>query len=281
MNTTTPSESTAAPEEKPVKERSLGIISMMIAAALVGLISWDLMVRSKDLLPHVGIDKDTENLIRAERHNPIAWAKEKEFRWEFYWHNAMLNYSYIGVGLGLAWGALAGFVRRKVFRGLGLGLVLGSVGVFAGAYLTGLITLWTDSVGMADEVRPVYDPLLRSTLMHGAAFAMIGLTGGIIVALAGPKKYQLVRLAFSGLIAGILGTIAFEAIAAGFFPMDRTDLPVPEGNMNMLVFAMAPALIISLALWRASSVSTASSETKVASESVPADNPSPGDAVMG
>lgn len=234
--------------------RSVSLIGLTAAALLMGVLSWYLLVRLDNFFPPQPIGTEMENRIRADAHDEIAWAWERKLRWDNYWHNACLSIGAMGVCLGVALGAVSGYAGGGVVRGLVLGLILGAAGGVLAGLVSSKVAIETDSNGALDSNNRVYDPILRSVMIHSGGFAALGLLSGLLVALAARRPRSLPMLLISGVTAGVLASVFYELVGATAFNMYRTDLPIPEGNLNKLAFVQMLGLVMSVALWRAATL---------------------------
>lgn len=222
----------AAPAGGPlVPLRPLPIWLLLIVALLAAGISWPFVNRFADAFPNPGLDEDMTNRIRADRNDPIAWAKDRELRLLSLTRNAALNYGFFGLCLGASLGLVAaksaGGSVASVLRSAALGLVLGAIGGAVGGFATGRVALEIDYPNGPDTS-------IRSMVMHAPGWGLVGLACGAAVSFASGRR--LAPLLLGGAVGGALAAVVYEQLAAVLMQLDRSDLPVPEGSANRLLF---------------------------------------------
>ncbi|MSR58617.1 MAG: hypothetical protein EXS05_13350 [Planctomycetaceae bacterium] len=228
-------------ETKTVPSVSKGVAALLLlcAALLAAGASWPFVDRFADAFPNPGLDEDMTNRIRADRNDAIAWAKDRELRLMSLSRNAGLNYGFFGLCLGSCLGLTASCSMAAgvggALRGAALGALLGAISGVGGGLISGWVALQVDHPGGLDTA-------VRSVLMHAAGWAPIGLACGAIVALRlGHSRGPLMA---GGLLGGAFAAAIYEQSAAIVCQLDRSDVPVPEGAANKLLFLVCTGLSI-------------------------------------
>ncbi|MGC8643419.1 MAG: hypothetical protein ACP5XB_26475 [Isosphaeraceae bacterium] len=155
-------------------------------------------------------------------------------------YNGTLAFGALGGFVGLALGLAGGFSRRPGGSPL-LGAIVGlALGVAAGALPSLEIMPWQWRHRSDD---PSSTQLLIPLLMHLGLWSGAGLAGGLAFGLgAGAKKpLRLAGTAISGLLGAMLGTLVFEIIGAGFFPLASTTLPFSDTALTRLLARLCVA----------------------------------------
>ena len=156
--------------------------------------------------------------------------------------NTAVSFAMIGMCLCAAAGIAAGLHRKSaaaLAKGLSAGVVLGGV---CGA-VAGLSEVF---IGSSLDRIEGFDSMLKLMIVHAAAWVLISLSLAATVAVAGKNSVveAMGRAAPGGLLAGLL----YLPIAGILFVGNKSDLYVPEGNINRLFWISLSGLLIVLAL---------------------------------
>jgi hypothetical protein len=167
--------------------------------------------------------------------------------------NASLAFVLQGEMLGAFLGAAGGLIRRSRRAAVGAGL-LGSVlaaGVAGGVSIASLPWFVRARVMYSD-----YDMAI-SIAMHGLIWGLTGASAGLALAVgAGGGPRRIAAGCSLGLFGAALGSLVFDAVGAGVFPLAETGDPVsltwPSRLTARLLVALATAGLLSKYRWRSS-----------------------------
>ena len=221
--------SLSPPESVPPAPRSLGEVWLWpLAAGLVaGLVAW------------LG-GEATLNVIRPVTHavNSKGIILQIADRWEGLTteaRNAALAFTLLGGAVGVWFGLAGGLTRRSIRRGLGAGLVGGLVGVAGSAGLAAAVLTPFNSYRYQNPDEASRD-LLLPLLVHGSIWSVAGLAGGLAFALgAGVDRPRVAKVAGSGLMGALIGTVLFELLGV---------LVISEFDGGQLVAATSLARLV-------------------------------------
>jgi hypothetical protein len=258
MSDSAPKNESASPEAASAASQSaapsavpgrLRIWHLILAALVASGLAWPYMKRYERAFPMENLSVEMTNRIRAKADDPIAWAKERQNQWEAASRNAMLNLGIFGLCVGGCLG-LTGSLNRRItlfhlLCSLVYGIVLGTVAGIASALVSAYIFLRVDKL-------PGMEVPTRSLIIHGMGLAVFGLFCGLILALtARPGRTGM--LAFGGLLGGLIASLVYEPLAAICFQLVRSDIPVPEGPENKLLFLVLSSVLMLTCAWRVGS----------------------------
>jgi hypothetical protein len=151
--------------------------------------------------------------------------------------NAAMAFSILGGILGLFLGAAGGFVRGRwadALKAGAVGLVLGTaVGAGASAAVVPVYLRVYD---------PLWDNLIPPLLAHGAIWSTIGAMAGLAFGIGLGGRAAAVRCLIGGFLGGFLGAAAFDTIAVGAFPFDRTFQPISLSSSSRMVARLCVTL---------------------------------------
>jgi hypothetical protein len=168
----------------------------------------------------------------AEDYEIIIAGQAKSTEVSFFQEGAVL-----GAVLGLAGGLCSRSVRRGLFAGV-VGMVL------AGAI----------AAGAAHWLLPVYyrnvDPqghdLTLPVLTHGGIWLPVGAMAGLAFGLGLGGRARWARGALGGFLGAVVATMAYEAIGAVAFPLDKTHHPVPATVVTRLFAQLTVAVLVAM-----------------------------------
>ncbi|MDB5388221.1 MAG: hypothetical protein JWM11_3867 [Planctomycetaceae bacterium] len=231
----------------PVPAMQLQTWHLIITALFAAGLAWPVLMHFEGAFPMENLTVEMTNRIRANAEDPIAWAKERQNQWDAVSRNSILNLGVFGTCLGLCLSLTLALVRGGPFwsmartwaYGTGLGMIAG----IAGGYLSARTAF---ALGRGKE----FDVTLRSSLIHASGWIVPGLACGVILGLALGRR-RLVRPAFGGMIGGLLAALLYEPLAAILFQLDRSDIPLPEGAGNKLMFLGLAAVLMLVGAWSA------------------------------
>ncbi|MFG0333203.1 MAG: hypothetical protein ACF8TS_07570 [Maioricimonas sp. JB049] len=151
-------------------------------------------------------------------------------------------------GLFAAMAALAvavatGRGMRTGWRAVVLGLFIGAALGAGGGVLNQII--------YAELKRAGNDPFVMTALSHGAMWVGVAIAFALTTRLAAGSRGPGLPHAAGVLVvcAGIHAAL-YPFLAAAFLPLSRADQPVPEGNLNVLLWIGLPALLFNMAAGR-------------------------------
>ena len=156
--------------------------------------------------------------------------------------NTALCIGIFGALLGACLGIADGLVQRSPGRAL---LLLGLLAV-CGAISGPLAGLADAAIGLRMQDNRDSDPLPYAMAMHVSSFVIVGSVIAIGLGVMSRNWSVVIRAAAGGLIAGLL----FAPLASFLFPLQRTDLPIPEGLPPKLMFLIAAGGLIGLSVAR-------------------------------
>ena len=150
------------------------------------------------------------------------------------YHNAALVVAISGAILGGLIGGLCGGIRRKTFgllAGLVAGALLGAAAGYGGGWASKEIQVRfpiNTFKFIFPSIHNTTDELLRSMMMHAAAWGAVGLGTGLAVGVSSRSPKQFIGNALMiAVVAGLAGAI-FPFLAMCFFPSARTARPIPS-----------------------------------------------------
>jgi hypothetical protein len=215
---------------------------LIIVALVASGLAYPLVKHFEKSFPMENLTVEMTNRIRANFDDPIAWAKERQNKWEGLSRNAMLNFGIFGCCLGTCLGLFSAiadrgtlvFILRSVLYGAGLGAVSGVAG--------GALAAW---MALTLESSKQMDIMLRSTLIHSAGWVVPGLVCGLILSLTSRER-RVALLMVGGVIGGLVAGGLYEPVAGILFQLDRTDIPMPEGTGNKYLFLAMGSVLMAI-----------------------------------
>jgi hypothetical protein len=142
----------------------------------------------------------------------------------------------LGVGLGLVGGWANGSSRTAWSGAVGGGLA----GVAAGAGLS-----WA-AVPLFFRYMDPEMGLLILFMIHAAIFTGVGAAAGLALGLGLGDRPATVRALFGGMLGGLVGTIALEAIISTAYPLMRTFEPIASERTPRLWMYLCVAVATAL-----------------------------------
>jgi hypothetical protein len=201
-----------------------------LLAVASSLLAWPVLVVVDGKFPVENLSVEMTNLIRNNRDDPVAWAQERMNRWTSLAKTASSCLAAFGgtfVGLAIFRDeASRRWSLRKLLAGFGLGVCAGILGGLAEATL--VIRL----------ERVVSDRLLLAAMGHAVGWAFLATALVLMLSMSRPAPARWLTKLMEGLGSAILASLGYAVVAAVAFPMLRSDLPIPEGALNKLVFLM-------------------------------------------
>jgi hypothetical protein len=162
--------------------------------------------------------------------------------------NAALAFGVLGACLGGCLGIAGGLARRSASAMVAAGLLGSILGSALAAGLSFVLLPYFMSVRPG---HPEYD-LILSMMMHGLIWGLPGAAAGLALAVGLGERRLLGPALTGGFLGALLGTIAFDLIGAGLFPLAHTGDPIstiwPTRLMARLCVTVATAAIIILLL---------------------------------
>lgn len=207
------------------------------AALIASLLALPVAVTFDGRFPVENLDVEMTNRIRNNRTDAVAWAKERSNRWESMYRTTVACLTGFGAALGGV-AALLGSVSTATvltrLRWLAVGVVLGAVCAAVGAFLEAGLLIKIEKLAL--------DPMLRTMIGHAVAWLVIG--GGVaIAATLSTPKWGEKRSAIGRTCVGAIGAaVVYTPSAAIMFQLLRSDLPIPEGVGNKLLFLALAAV---------------------------------------
>jgi hypothetical protein len=218
---------------------------LLVAGILGALLSVPWMAHFDERFPVENLNEDMTNRIRNNREDPIAWAKERENRFTSLYQTAVVCLAGFGCAVGGMLGFAEGAARRSVARAaLGLfgGALAGAIFAAAGGYAEASVAMGLEKSGL--------DRTYRAILGHAIAwsFCAVGLSIAVGVAARSPKFAA--RVLAPAILAGVLAELIYSPVAAMLFQLYKSDLPIPEGTSNKLLFACLAGGLMALSIGR-------------------------------
>jgi hypothetical protein len=207
-----------------------------LLAVVSSLLAWPGLLVLDGKFPVENLSVEMTNLIRNDPNDPVAWAQERMNRWTSLAKTAASCLAMFGgVFVGLANcrdGVTARWSPQRVLVGIGLGVAAGILGGVAEA--TVFVRL----------DRAIGDRMLLTAIGHAVAWACLAavLNPRLPMIRAAPGEWVSRLLKVFG--GAVLASLIYAALAAMAFPMLRSDLPIPEGNFNKLVFLIVAAGVL-------------------------------------
>ncbi|MDP1795965.1 MAG: hypothetical protein Q8K78_00715 [Planctomycetaceae bacterium] len=210
-----------------------------IAALLATVVALPMAVTFDGRFPVENLSVEMTNRIRNNRHDAVAWAKERSNRWESLYRTTVACLTGFGATLG-GIAALLGVVSPAPMsarlRWLMAGIVLGAVAAALGGYLEAGLLIKIEKITL--------DPMLRAMLGHAVAWMVVG-AGVAIAATLSVPAWLAKKVAIGRAMVGAIGAaVLYSPLAAILFQLERSDLPIPEGSLNKLLFLGLAGLLI-------------------------------------
>jgi hypothetical protein len=241
------------------------------AALLASLLALPLAVTFDGRFPVENLDVDMTNRIRNNRNDPIAWAKERSNRWESMYQTTVACLTGFGALLGgvATWlGTSSTVPIMSRMRWLFAGVLLGAISAAIGGYLEAGLLIKIEKITL--------DPMLRTILGHAVAWSVIAAAVAMAATFSVPgwkEKFAAIGRACGG---ALIGAAIYTPSAAILFQLLRSDLPIPEGFGNKLLFLGTAGMAIfgmlgsSTAMLPAAAPSTSDQPTNLVTEGLPA-----------
>jgi hypothetical protein len=191
----------------------------MGSALVAGLLSWSIGEAMHDYYrPSKAAIRGRYDFSALNREKGVADRK-----------NAAIAFGTFGALLASSLGA-AGGLRRWSARAIATAMVSGLV---VGGLAGGLVGY---------EIAPIFtryynyaNPLLLPVLVRGALAAVIGMAAGLALGLGHRGPAGALRPLSGGLLGGLLGVIAAEAVIPALYPMDPNDQVIPTSTIARLL----------------------------------------------
>lgn len=202
-----------------------------VAAILAALLALPLAATFDGRFPIENLDVEMTNRIRNNRNDAIAWAKERSNRWESMYRTTVACLAGFGATLGGV-AALLGVVTTAPIlvrlRWLAAGIVLGAVCAALGGYLESGLLIKIEKLTL--------DPMIRTMLGHAVAWLVLGV--GVAIAATLSVSNWNAKLTAVGRCSGgaLTAAVLYTPLAAILFQLQRSDLTIPEGTGNKLLF---------------------------------------------
>ncbi|MGP0070204.1 MAG: hypothetical protein ACLQGP_42220 [Isosphaeraceae bacterium] len=156
--------------------------------------------------------------------------------------------------LGLCLGGILGIAGGLSRRSWSSASKAGAFGATLGAVLAGGVALATLQFFADARVSYANYDIIISIGMHGLAWSLAGVAGGLAFGVGLGDRRLIVRAMLAGLVGAVLGAIAFDVAGAFFFPLAETGDPVsttwPSRLVARLWVTAATAACIVIALPR-------------------------------
>lgn len=226
----------AATQDVAGRTSTGALLALTLAGIIGGIASAPFVQRFEKQFPMANLTPEQTNLIRANPDDPVAWAIERQNRWDALFRNSALCLAVFGGLLGACLGLTEGVLLRSAGKVVVLAMVLALCGALSGV-LAGLADA---AIGLKMQDNRDQDPLPYAIGMHTASFVVVGLCIAAGLGMTTRRWSVVWRAAAGGLVAGIL----CAPLASFVFPLNRTDLPIPEGlGPKLMFYALAGGLI--------------------------------------
>lgn len=160
--------------------------------------------------------------------------------------NAMLTFGLFGLATAGTFGLTEGLMRRSakitVVGILGGGIVGALAGVAAGVA--------AQFVRLQLAMRPLDDGY-KALAIHAIAWIVVGAGLGIAVGMLAGRRAVLFRTGAAGAVAGLVAAVLYSPLAAVLFPLQNSELLLPAGSLNRLLWVSLAGALIGLAVGRA------------------------------
>ena len=229
-------DSAARSSANPQSLRFLTTIIVSLLGALVALPA----VNSLDgAFPVENLSVEMTNRIRNRSDDPIAWAKERSNRWTSLYQTTAACLAVFGASLGVILGFTLSFTTQPILATLRSTVWGGLVGCFAaavGAMLEAGLLIKIETLAL--------DVTLKTILGHAVAWSVLaaGLSLLFIPLRRDPRGYM--TMLGRGIVAGTVAALLYSPLAAIIFQLERSDMSIPEGSLNKLMFLSLSALLI-------------------------------------
>jgi hypothetical protein len=144
----------------------------------------------------------------------------------------------LGAALALSLGVAGGLARRRAREGLRAGLAVAGLGMMAG-----FAAAWLLLPVFYRYASPISGDLILPLLTQGGVWTLVGAVGGLALGLGLGSLGLALRAGIGGLLGGLVGAIAFEALGAVAFPNDETDQPVSKTWVTRLILRLLVAVL--------------------------------------
>jgi hypothetical protein len=201
-----------------------------LLAVVASLMAWPALLVIDGKFPVENLSVEMTNLIRNNRNDPVAWAQERMNRWTSLAKTASICLAaFGGVFVGLA------SARDEATRRWSLRKFLAGVGFGAGAGILGGLAEATLVVRLE---RLFSDRLLLSAMGHAVGWAFLATALVLMLGMSRPSPARWLTRLLEGVGGAVVASLVYAVVAAVAFPMLRSDLPIPEGALNKLVFLL-------------------------------------------
>ena len=229
-------DSAARSSANPQSLRFLTTIIVSLLGALVALPA----VNSLDgAFPVENLSVEMTNRIRNRSDDPIAWAKERSNRWTSLYQTTAACLAVFGASVGAILGFTLSFMTQPILATLRSTVWGGLIGGFAaavGAMLEAGLLIKIETLAL--------DVTLKTILGHAVAWSVLaaGLSLLFIHFRRDPRGYM--TMLGRGIVAGTVAALLYSPLAAIVFQLERSDMSIPEGSLNKLMFLSLSALLI-------------------------------------
>ena len=229
-------DSAARPLAHPQRLRFLTTIIVSLLGALVALPA---VISLDGAFPVENLSVEMTNRIRNRSDDPIAWAKERSNRWTSLYQTTAACLAVFGASVGAILGFTLSFTTQPILATLRSTVWGGLIGGFAaavGAILEAGLLIKIETLAL--------DVTLKTILGHAVAWSVLaaGLSLLFIPFRRDPRGYM--TMLGRGIVAGTVAALLYSPLAAIVFQLERSDMSIPEGSLNKLMFLSLSALLI-------------------------------------
>ncbi|WP_397569775.1 hypothetical protein [Schlesneria sp. T3-172] len=247
-----------------VASRRLSLLTTIIVALLGAATSLPAVMSLDGAFPVENLSVEMTNRIRARRDDPIAWAKERSNRWTSLYKTTASCLGVFGAATGAFFGLLLAFPHSSpttMLRTTLSGSLLGGTFAAAGGVLEAALLMNLETLGL--------DPSLKTIIGHAVGWS--GMAAGLSLLLTSVRTDSIgyLQRLISGAVGGALAALIYSPLSAVLFQLERSDMSIPEGTLNRLMFLTIAALFVLIAVQRPIPIPNKGSESETSDSSLP------------
>ncbi len=217
-------------------------LAISFLSGLAALLAWPGVMTLDGRFPVENLSVEMTNRIRNNADDPVAWAQERTNRWSSL---AKTSASCLAVFGGIFGGLMGGAIGARRWwspKYALLGLICGVGAGIGGGVLESTLLIRLEKAGL--------DPLLLTALGHAVAWGCLATALVVVMRWVQGRASGLMAQLARVWGAAAATALIYALVAAIAFQMLRSDLPIPEGAGNKLLFLLLGAWALGAALLR-------------------------------
>ena len=223
----------------PSTPRRLSFLSTLLVALLGAAVALPAVISLDGAFPVENLSVEMTNRIRNRSDDPIAWAKERSNRWTSLYQTTAACLAVFGASVGTFAGFALSFRTQPLLttlRSAVLGGLIGGLSAAAGAMLEAAFLIKIETLTL--------DVTLKTIIGHAVAWSVLAAGLSLLFIPIHRDLRGYLTMLSRGIVAGSVAALVYSPLAAIVFQLERSDMSIPEGSLNKLMFLSLSALLI-------------------------------------